>query len=102
MVCRLQKTVSYVAFHRGLLGPLLFLIYITDLPNCLEHSLRRSFADDTNVTLSAEDLPTLQTEMSDDLNRMFDWLNPNKLPLNIQSENRFYGDRSPAKNCDAT
>ena len=67
----------------SLLGALLFLIYITDLPNCLEHSLRRSFADDTNVTLSAEDLPTLQTEMSGDLNRMFDWLNSNKLPLNI-------------------
>ena len=67
----------------SLLGPLLFLIYITDLPNCLEHSLGRSFADDTNVTLSAEDLPTLQTEMSHDLNRMFDMLNSNKLPLNI-------------------
>ena len=52
----------------SVLGSLLFLINSTDLPNCLEHSLGRSFADDINVTLYAEDLPTLQTEMSDDLN----------------------------------
>ena len=40
----------------------LTLIYINDLPNCLDHSLRRSFADDTNLTFSAVDLSVLQTE----------------------------------------
>ena len=67
----------------SLLGPLLFLIYITDLPNCLDHSIGRSFADDTNLTFSAVDLSILQTEMSNDLNRIFNWLGSNKLTLNI-------------------
>ena len=48
----------------SLLGPLLFLIYINDLPNCLDYSIGRSFADDTNLTFSAVDLSILQTEMS--------------------------------------
>lgn len=39
----------------SLLGTLLFLIYINDLPNCLEHS---------NLTFSAVDWSILQTEMS--------------------------------------
>ena len=67
----------------SLLGPLLFLIYINDLPNCLDHSIGRSFADDTNLTFSAVDLSILQTEMSNDLNRIFNWLSSNKLTLNM-------------------
>ena len=54
-----------------------------DLPNCLDHSIGRSFADDTNLTFSAVDLSILQTEMSNDLNRIFNWLSSNKLTLNI-------------------
>ena len=67
----------------SLLGPLLFLIYINDLPNCLDHSIGRSFADDTNLTFSAVDLSILRTEMSNDLNRIFNWLSSNKLTSNI-------------------
>ena len=58
-----------------LLGPLLFLIYINDLPNCLDDSIGRSFADDTDLTFSTVDLSILQTEMSNDFNRIFNWLN---------------------------
>ena len=61
----------------------LTLIYINDLPNCLDHSPGRSFADDTNLTFSAVDLSVPHTEMSNDLNRIFDLLCSNKLTLNI-------------------
>ena len=33
-----------------ILGPLLFLIYIDDLPNCLAFSKPRMYADDTHIT----------------------------------------------------
>ena len=59
----------------SLLGPLLFLIYINDLPNCLDDSIGRSFADDTDLTFPTVDLSILQTEMSNDFNRIFNWLN---------------------------
>ena len=38
----------------GILGPLLFLMYINDLPYCLRDAAPRMFADDTNITLSAK------------------------------------------------
>ena len=35
-----------------ILGPLLFLLYINDLPKCLNYSLPRMYADDTSLTLN--------------------------------------------------
>ena len=42
----------------SLLGPILFLIYIKDLPNCSNILSFRIFADDTNVFATARDLKT--------------------------------------------
>ena len=58
-------------------------IAIKDLPNCLDHSIGRSFTDDTNLTFSAVDLSILQAEMRNDLNRIFNWISSNKLTFNI-------------------
>ena len=40
-------------------GPLLFTIYINDLPSCNLFSKPRMYADDTTLTTSAEDLCVL-------------------------------------------
>ena len=39
-----------------ILGPLLFLIYINDLPNCLSFCQPRMYADDTHITYASADL----------------------------------------------
>ena len=49
----------------SIIGPILFLIYINDLPNCLNVGSPRMYADDTNVFF-----PFLQL----DLNYIDRWL----------------------------
>ncbi len=39
------------------LGPLLFLTYVNDLPNCLHSASASMFADDTNITITGQRTP---------------------------------------------
>ena len=65
-----------------ILGPLLFLIYINDLPNCLSFSVPRMYADDTHITYAGSDLHLIQSSISHDLEKLSKWLVSNKLTLN--------------------
>ena len=67
----------------SILGPLLFLIYINDLPNSLQEAVPRMFADDTNLTLSAKTLTELKLALTPELNNLSCWLKANRLSLNV-------------------
>ena len=67
----------------SIIGPLLFLIYINDLPNCLNVGTPRMYADDTNVTFSAATIPDLESQINSDLKYIDRWLKANKLSLNV-------------------
>ena len=51
----------------SLIGPLLFLIYINDLPNCLSKALPRMYADDTSISIAASSLPELELALNTEL-----------------------------------
>jgi len=51
----------------SVLAPLLFLIFINDLPNCLEHGDPLLFADDTNILFSHTDCHKLMDMGNADL-----------------------------------
>ena len=67
----------------SIIGPLLFLIYINDLPNCLELGIPRMYADDTSISVTASNHSDLEAKTNAELERVNAWLITNKLSLNI-------------------
>ena len=71
----------------SVLGPLLFLIYINDLPNISKILNFYLFADDTNIYYESSSLDKLERTVNRELNKLFLWLNVNRLSLNIDKTN---------------
>ena len=57
-----------------ILGPLLFILYINDLPNCLSNSVARMYADDTRLTFASNNIETINDVMNHDLSNVNTWL----------------------------
>ena len=82
----------------SILGPLLFLLYINDLPHCLSKTKPRLFADDTNLTASANSMTDLEAAVNSDLENLRKWLIANKLSLNVaKTEFTLIGSKSMIK-----
>lgn len=67
----------------SILGPLLFLLYINDIPNIPHTQEVVLYADDTNVFFSGSNLMKLQIDANRWLGELSDWLYANELQLNI-------------------
>ena len=70
------------------LGPVLYLIYINDLPNCSNAVTFRIFADDTNVFAAARDLKALEEIVNSELKKVKIWCDVNRLSINFKTNLR--------------
>ncbi len=68
----------------SVLGPLLSLIYINDLPNVSKVLSFFLFADDTNIYYESENIIKLRDKINKELLKVKSWLEINKLALNIE------------------
>ena len=84
------------------LGPILFLIYINDLPNCLNHAAPRMLADDTSISYSASITSELQNVINSELKKLNSLLITNRLSLNtVKTEFMVIGSQQKLRSIDS-
>ena len=82
--------------QRSVLGPLLFLIYVDDLASVSKVLEFYLFADDSSIYFDSNDLITLQKTVNKELRKVNEWLDANRLVLNITKTN-YVNFHSPSK-----
>ena len=91
-----SRKVSVGVPQGSILGPLLFAIYINDLPKVLRNTTVTLFADDTALYCSSRSARDLQTMLNQDLNRLAQWLYEHKRTLKV-SKSKFMLIGGPRK-----
>jgi len=73
--------------HGSLLGPLLLLTYVNDLPDCHLTSAFILYADDTVIYYSSRSVSDLEHHINADFRTVSQWFSRNLLTLNISKCN---------------
>ena len=78
----------------SILGPLLFNLYINDFFNCLTFGEAIMFSDDTTLVFKSKDNLYLEAMSNEDMLSAANWLEENKLSLNIKKTKFMHYDLS--------
>ena len=85
----------------SILGPILFLLFINDLPTCLTKCQCNLFADDTVLYTTNNKEKDVLTDLQTDMNNVFEWFKLNRLSVNVSKSctmfvtNRNIQDQAP-------
>ena len=69
----------------SILGSLLFILYVNDLPNIIQHCRD---ADDTTLSCVGSDAAELGEGLTEDLKRVARWVEINKLSLSVMKKTK--------------
>ena len=68
----------------SILGPLIFIIFVNDIVDCLKRTQIIKYADDTVLYVPGKSIEIIENELSSDLSILAEWFRENELILNLK------------------
>ena len=85
----------------SILGPLLFILHVNDLPDEIRNCNILMYENDTILFCSGSDVSTIEKRLNDELNLIADWVRENSLFVNVtKTESMLFGTAARLKNLD--
>ena len=78
------RHIEYGVPQGSILGPLLFVIYINDIPGILKVARFILYADDANIILTGDNLNEIEEQLSNLTTALLQWVDSNGLLLNLK------------------
>ena len=80
------KIMTFGVPQGSILGPLLFLIYINDIPEIARFAKFILYADDANIILTADTIEEIQNQLTELIEFLIKWVFSNGLALNLKKK----------------